>query len=64
MVIETIEVTMAADGTYTLQEVRETEGGRQILRTVTEAVSIPAGLSVLANRIYAEAQREFGIPKL
>lgn len=59
MLVETIEVSMAEDGTYTLQECRESVGGRQVLRVVTDAPSIPTGLSMLASLIYKEAQRDF-----
>lgn len=60
MLIEMIEVSMAADGTYTLHEIRETQVGRQVLRVVTGASSIPLGLVMLSNLIQDDARGEFG----
>ena len=59
--VETIEVAMNNDdGTYRLQEVRETEGGRTVLRTVSNAPTITAGLARLSLLIHEEALKEFG----
>lgn len=58
--ISTAEVTMAADGTYTIQQVKYLDSGRQVERTITGAESIPAGLRALADAIEQDALRAFG----
>lgn len=59
--IETIEVAMDnEDGTYRVQEIRESENGRLVLRTVVEAPTITAGLTVLCRMIHEDALKEFG----
>lgn len=47
------------DGTYRLQECRESEGGRVVLRTITGAPSITAGLAQLSLQIHEDALKEF-----
>lgn len=60
--IETIEIAMNnEDGTYRLQEVRESEDGRSVLRTITDAPSITAGLTKLSLAIHEDALKEFGL---
>lgn len=59
MHIETIEVSMAPDGTYVVQEVRYVDEGRRVLRTVSSSESIPGGLRALADAIEQEALSEF-----
>ena len=58
--IETIEIAMNdEDGTYRIQECKETEGGRSVQRTVDSAPTITAGLMMLSQMIHEDALKEF-----
>lgn len=62
--VETIEIAMNMDdGTYRLQQCRESESGRMVLRTVFGTLSIIDGLRQLALEIQREALGEFSRPR-